>query len=371
MNQGPAASIQQLYIRYFGRPADYQGLDFWTNALSNGVSISSIESGFESSPEFLSLYSGRSASEIVIRAYDYLFGRYPDSAGLAFWSGHLQFGRLTLNNILDVITASAVAEDLLTLQSRTETALSFTEALRINTISFTSSFDHETGRTWLNQVSSSVASRNLAILQIPNLIGRMNGREPGIIDEEIATAFQSMLRGLGSQPTLKVYYDRAGLGQTRLTTNTVSLEINDEILGKLRLAFSAVDSLAPAFQLTETTNINDADIEVHVVQGLNNNASGISTTSIITNPLTRQQIVYSRIDLLRASGTDAQYLVSHEVLHAFGGEHPFDSSDGDFLPGVSTADTLLAYDQSTQALQTGYNSIFSPLDKAMLRYLYG
>ena len=29
------AAVQQLYVAYFGRPADVAGLDFWTNVGSN------------------------------------------------------------------------------------------------------------------------------------------------------------------------------------------------------------------------------------------------------------------------------------------------------------------------------------------------
>lgn len=362
--------IQQLYIRYFGRPADFQGLDFWKTALRNGATINAIKLGFESSPEFTSLYSGRSSSEIVVRAYDFLFGRYPDYQGLAFWSGHLAEGRLTLKNILDVLTSSAVSQDFSTLNTRTEAALRFSEALRSHNISFNRDFDHETARSWLTQVGSSLNSYDLSISQIPILITRLNGQEPALIDEQISTAFRAMLGELGGQPTLRIYYDLSGSGTSLLTSNTVSQTINDEVLGCLRLAFSAVDSLCPTFQLTETTNISAADIEVHVVRDLPNNIAGLTTTSIETKPLTRQQRVYSRIDLLQVTGKSAQYLASHEVLHAFGGEHPFDSSDGDSLPGVSTADTFLAYDQSQLELQSGFKSIFSPLDQAMLRYLY-
>ena len=364
------SEIQGLYIRYFGRPADYQGVEFWSSLASRGVSISDIKVGFESSPEFLRLYASLSATAIVERAYDYLFGRKPDVAGLSFWSLHLQTGALTLKNILDTIVKSAVADDKLTYEARIAAASNFTQALRRTNTPYTDLFVHETGRSWLRQINQDAPSQRLAAEQISDLVTRLNGKEAALIDQSISAGMKSMIKSLGSSPILRIYYDARGNGITRLAKPFAPMAINDTIIGALRLAFSRVDSLAPSFRLVETTDLSRADIEVHVVQSLDGNTSGLTTSSIRTDLSTGNQRVYSRIDLVEAQGIDVQYLASHEILHAFGGEHPFENSDGDSMTSFDTADTLLAYQQSTFARDAGYATILTPLDEALLRYLY-
>lgn len=364
------SEIQSLYLRYFGRPADYSGIDFWQKSLRAGATINQIKAGFEASPEFLGLYSNRSPERVVERAYDYLFGRLPDSGGLLFWADHLRSGRLSLNTILDTIINSAVFSDKITLQSRTQAASSFTNVLREKGVAFATQSEQETGRRWLSQINAKPISRELAIEQLPVLIPRLTGAEPGLVDERVASAFTSMLASLGNSPTLRVFYDMTGSGTTRLNQPLQSIPINDEIIGLLRLTIDRVDALVSRFQIVETTSIEAADIEVHVVQSFPGDISGSSTSLIQTTTATGAKQIYSRIDLLPKTGADASFLVGHEVLHAFGGEHPFDSSDGDALAGVTTSDTLLSYQQSSLAVQNGYASVFTPLDEAVLRSIF-
>jgi hypothetical protein len=364
------SEIQALYIRYFGRPADYQGLDFWVRSLAQGQSINQIKSLFETSPEFTSLYADQRPERIVERAYSFLFGRVPDAGGLDFWSNHLSSGRLSLNTILDTLVNSAVSEDRNTLSKRVESANAFTGALRQASIAFSTTRVQDTGRKWLSQIDATGASQNLAIGQLPVLIPRLNGSEPALIDEDVAGAFRTMVSRLGSNPVLRVFYNLTGSSQTQIPTPLTPQPINDEILGTLRLTFSRIDEIAPSFRLEETTTLQNADIEVHASSGFTNNTVGLTTSRMRAISGSGIAQIYTRVDILPLSGTDLKYVVGHEVLHVFGGEHPFDSSDGDSLGSVSTADTLLSYQQSTLAVQNGYRNIFTPLDEAVIRSIY-
>ncbi|NHZ91015.1 DUF4214 domain-containing protein [Massilia sp. CCM 8733] len=106
---------QELYVSYFGRPADTNGFMSMTAALaaaaaptdtagldaayaSNAVVRSLIDS-FSSSAESRELYGtaapGFDTVRFVSQIYNNLFGRTPDAGGLAFWSKAIDSGSLT------------------------------------------------------------------------------------------------------------------------------------------------------------------------------------------------------------------------------------------------------------------------------------
>jgi len=82
--------IANLYISLFNRAPDTAGLSFWSSALANGSSITTITQGFLNAPEGVTQYpSFLSASDFVTSFYTKVFGRSPDAGGLAFWSAAL------------------------------------------------------------------------------------------------------------------------------------------------------------------------------------------------------------------------------------------------------------------------------------------
>src|SRR5438105_11939241 len=87
------AQLEQLYLAYFGRPADFQGLVYYTSiptATMNDVAIA-----FSTSAESQALY-GSSVSPAMINAiYNNLFGRDADLPGLTFWCRNVSSGRLS------------------------------------------------------------------------------------------------------------------------------------------------------------------------------------------------------------------------------------------------------------------------------------
>jgi hypothetical protein len=130
------ATIQQLYVAYFGRPADPIGLQFWEQKVSdNGGSTTAISNAFAASTEYTSTFAGMGTAQTVNQIYLNLFGRGADTEGLLFWSGKYASGALTISNIVTAIAAGAVAgtSDYIALANKTTAAVNFTAALDTTT----------------------------------------------------------------------------------------------------------------------------------------------------------------------------------------------------------------------------------------------
>lgn len=114
---------QQLYIAYFGRPADPDGLQNFARALRDAGVVAGVQElnlgyassgalqqlveSFSASAESAVLYSGDNTA-FVTAIYRNLLNRAPDQAGLAFWAGQIDSGGLRRGNAALAIMAGAL-----------------------------------------------------------------------------------------------------------------------------------------------------------------------------------------------------------------------------------------------------------------------
>jgi hypothetical protein len=123
-------AIQQLYVAYFGRPADTGGLAFWENTLANnGGNLNAISQNFSAAPEYTTTFANMNSYQIVAQIYQNLFGRAPDPEGLKYWGNYLGAGALTIASIVESIAAGAVGSDLVAYNNKGAAAVAFTDAL--------------------------------------------------------------------------------------------------------------------------------------------------------------------------------------------------------------------------------------------------
>ena len=152
--------VQQLYVSYFGRPADYYGLQNFSAALdkmgapkdfaavqaavqadkAGTTALSQLVNSFNSSPESVALY-GNDNSQIGIgkfvnAIYQNVLGRDADKSGFDFWVNAITTGELTKANAAAAITQAALTNtsdqgklDALTVQHKLAVATAFTTAL--------------------------------------------------------------------------------------------------------------------------------------------------------------------------------------------------------------------------------------------------
>lgn len=79
--------VQQLYTAYLGRPVDQEGVDYWTDE-ERDLNIADLRFNLanDDQPEFVELYGDLTRVELVEAIYQNMFGRPADEDGLAYWT---------------------------------------------------------------------------------------------------------------------------------------------------------------------------------------------------------------------------------------------------------------------------------------------
>jgi hypothetical protein len=138
------ALTQWLYLGYYGRVADPEGLHFWSSRLEQEAAPTQLRDlieaygssaiarlivdSFADSAEARRLYMGENGA-FLDTLYLNLFNRGPDSAGKAFWLEALDTGRLTRPLASLWLMEGAQGPDKQLLQNKFRVAYSFTVAL--------------------------------------------------------------------------------------------------------------------------------------------------------------------------------------------------------------------------------------------------
>lgn len=118
-----ATKVQQLYIAYFNRPAEPEGLRYWS---SLDTPLDGIAATFAASPEFTQRYAGMGHRDMVKAMYHNLFGRAGDEGGVTYWSGQLDSGAIKPHNVALALMRGAQGSDATTLANKVQLAQDWT-----------------------------------------------------------------------------------------------------------------------------------------------------------------------------------------------------------------------------------------------------
>lgn len=100
----------EVYIAYFNRAPDAEGLFFWGTAFSNGVSLEEISNLFFDQPETRATYPDPSNTSFFVESvYANVLGRSIDQAGFSFWTSVLDSGAVSAPQFLLEIIRGAKA----------------------------------------------------------------------------------------------------------------------------------------------------------------------------------------------------------------------------------------------------------------------
>jgi hypothetical protein len=89
-----AGPVIRLYIAYFLRNPEFDGYNFWLDAITEGGwTMGQVSDFFSQSQEFQNRYGSLDDAEFVSLVYQNVMGRNPDAPGFAFWTRQLENGR--------------------------------------------------------------------------------------------------------------------------------------------------------------------------------------------------------------------------------------------------------------------------------------
>ena len=110
-----AAKITALYVAYFDRAPDYDGLLWWLQQAKESGDpqhvLSEISRGFAMHPVFAQTYGGMSDREFVEAIYKNALGRPGDEAGIRYWTDRLAKG-LSRPEMVKEFVSGALETDL-------------------------------------------------------------------------------------------------------------------------------------------------------------------------------------------------------------------------------------------------------------------
>lgn len=125
-----AEAIQKLYVAFFNRPADYYGLQYWDSVVTAAKgNTAAVAAEFSKSKEYTDTFAGMNTRQVINTVYKNLFGRSADEAGLEYWFGEVNAGRVTIANAVTSIAAGAQNADKTAFESKVTAAGAFTNAL--------------------------------------------------------------------------------------------------------------------------------------------------------------------------------------------------------------------------------------------------
>lgn len=198
----PAAvdSVQQVYVAFYGRPGDPDGLAYWAGRVGT-AGVASILDQFSGSPEASQLFAGMSNEGKITFIYRVLFNRDPDGPGLSYWASELSNGKRSLQEISFEILKGARNDDLAKIANKVAAAHYFSDQVAARSLKpdYSVQADIFLARNWLGTVNETDASLNSAKTNIDALLNRISlAGKPQTVTGVLATPSGGMQTGLNA-----------------------------------------------------------------------------------------------------------------------------------------------------------------------------
>jgi hypothetical protein len=129
--------VQSLYLAYLGRPADYVGLNFWTQKFSDANlplsasgflaaypsndDVKQAVDAFANSAESRALFIGKD-STFIDTVYLNAFSRNAEPAGKEFWAGFLKSGQLSRAQVALWVASNGQGDDAVAMAKKLQVA---------------------------------------------------------------------------------------------------------------------------------------------------------------------------------------------------------------------------------------------------------
>ncbi|UOA19333.1 Hemolysin, plasmid [Sulfitobacter indolifex] len=160
LSEAEFITLTEIYVAYFNRAADAEGLYFWADKLAEGMDVSTIAGYFSQSAEAKALYPDPADTFAFVNSvYTNVLGRVPDAAGLEFWTTALNGGSIPPESFVLNIIGGAQGADISYLSSKTDLGVYFSAIKGMSDVSDA----QEVMSVFGNQATSNLAGAKLEI----------------------------------------------------------------------------------------------------------------------------------------------------------------------------------------------------------------
>jgi S-layer protein len=306
--------VQELYVAYFGRPADYFGLQNFEAALaaanapttiaglesaySTNAAVKSLVDSFGTSAESAALYGTGSTESFVTAIFENLLNRAPAVAGLTFWVDAINAGTVTKGDAALAIAAGAAANttaqgqiDATTIANKLAVAGSFTSDLGASSLDITAysgSSAAAAARALIAGVTSTTTLTGYAATVQNTITDIVNGHVNNTYT--LTTGVDTIVGGPGNNVFNAVLDNTAGIsagGQAAtlnafdsITGGTLNNTLNITDFG---LGNASNGLLLPAATITGMTTVNISSLEGIGNSNGNGNPLDFTTLGNLTN----------------------------------------------------------------------------------------
>lgn len=125
MTTATLSNVAKLYIAFFKRAPDRDGLNYWV--YQAGLSLEQITQSFFDQPETQAKYAGADDRAFIESIYQNVLGRAGEEDGVLYWLNELQVGHISRDYMILAVTNGAQGADGMLLESRTEVGLYYAE----------------------------------------------------------------------------------------------------------------------------------------------------------------------------------------------------------------------------------------------------
>lgn len=214
--------VQELYVAYFGRPADPEGLDFYGVALDEGVTtIEQIATSFGNSAEAQETVNLLTTEDFIKTLYMQSFAReYDPQADGTFWLDAIESGAISKEMAFIQILQGAQNDDKAAVSNKAEAAQSFTAIIQPE--AYDTEFAAEQAEAILKTVGPSEQSLTDGIAAFAELADSLNQ------SEENPTVTEVLVDSLGVAAVVDLL--PVGSDAIERIANALDLEVIDGAL---------------------------------------------------------------------------------------------------------------------------------------------
>jgi len=340
--------VQELYVAYFGRPADYFGLQNFEAALaaasaptdigglvaaySTNTAVKSLIDSFGTSAESAALYGTGSTESFVTAIFENLLNRAPAVAGLSFWVNAINSGAVTKGDAALAIAAGAESNttaqgmiDAQTIANKLAVASNFTADLgtsSLDIVAYSGSTAAAAARGLIAGVTSTTVPTTYESTVQTTITGIVNNHINNTYN--LTTGVDTIVGGPGNSVYNAVLDNTLGLsvgGQAATLTSFDSITG-----GTLNNTLNITDfglsgqMVLPSATITGITTLNVSSLEGIGQSGGSDSAQDFSSLGTLTNVNINASNGY---DYVKVGATTALVVTdtstNHDAVYTYGG----------------------------------------------------